>query len=154
RRFFSEPNSPRQRQYEALRAYFLDELPSAEVAKRFGYTVGAFRGLYYSFRRGELPEFFTVGRPGPTSQPKKSAARELIVALRKPSYSIHEISEAPKEQATPLSASAVGEVLVAEDFARLPRRRDDERLPTSAPPPRRWPMCAVSPRARASSSPV
>ena len=133
RRFFSEPHSPRQRQYEALRAYFLDQLPSAEVAKRFGYTVGAFRALCYSFRRGELPEFFTIGRPGPTSQPKKSAARELIVALRKRNYSIYEISETLKEQGTPLSATAVGEVLAAEGFARLPRRRDDERLPHIGP---------------------
>ena len=127
RRFFSKPGSPRQRQYEALRAYFIEQLPSAEVAKRFGYTVGAFRGLCYSFRRGELPEFFTVGRPGPTTQPKKDAAREQIIALRKRNYSIYEISEALKEQGAPLSATAVGEVLAAEGFARLPRRRDDER---------------------------
>jgi hypothetical protein len=90
------------------------------------YQAGAVRALCYSFRRGELPEFFTVGRPGPTSQPKKSAARELIVALRKRNYSIYEISEALEEQGTPLSATAVGEVLAAEGFARLPRRRDDE----------------------------
>jgi hypothetical protein len=132
-RFFSEPSSPRQRQYEALRAYFIEHVPSAEVAKRFGYTVGTFRALCYSFRRGELPEFFTVGRPGPTSQPKKSAAHEQIVALRKRNYSIYEISEALKEQGTPLSATAVGEVLAAEGFARLPRRRDDERLPRIGP---------------------
>jgi hypothetical protein len=133
RRFFSEPSSPRQRQYEALRAYFVEHVPSAEVARRFGYTVGTFRALCYSFRRGELPEFFTVGRPGPTSQPKKSAAHEQIVALRKRNYSIYEISEALKEQGTPLSATAVGEVLAAEGFARLPRRRDDERLPRIGP---------------------
>ena len=52
RRFFSEPSTPRQRQYEALRAYFLEELPSAEVAKRFGYSAGAFRVLCHSFRHG------------------------------------------------------------------------------------------------------
>jgi hypothetical protein len=34
---------------------------------------------------------------------------------------------------TPLSATAVGEVLAAEGFARLPRRRDDERLPRIGP---------------------
>jgi transposase len=123
RRFFNEPSSPRQRQYEALRAYFVEHVPSAEVAKRFGYTVGTFRALCYSFRRGELPEFFTFGRPGPTSQPKKSAAHEQIVALRKRNFSIYEISAALKEQGTPLGATAVGEVLAAEGFARLPRRR-------------------------------
>ena len=127
RRFFSAPSSPRQRQYEALRAFFFEQYPSANVAKRFGYSAGAFRVLCHTFRRGELPDFFAVGRPGPRTQPKKSAALEQIVALRKRNYSIYEISQELKVQGTPLSATAVGEVLAAEGFARLPRRRDDER---------------------------
>ena len=127
RRFFGEPSSPRQRQYEALRAYFFEQSPSVEVANRFGYSAGAFRVLCHSFRRGELPDFFAVGRPGPRTQPKKSAAVEKIVELRKRNYSIYEISQELKAQGTPLSATAVGEVLAAEGFARLPRRRDDER---------------------------
>ena len=45
RRFFREPKSPKHRQYEALRAYFLEGRPSAETARRFGYTPGAFRVL-------------------------------------------------------------------------------------------------------------
>jgi glutathione S-transferase len=53
RRFFSEPSSPRQRQYEALRAYFFEQSPSADVAKRFGYSAGAFRVLCHTFRRGD-----------------------------------------------------------------------------------------------------
>jgi hypothetical protein len=110
-----------------LRAYFFEQHLSAEVAKRFGYSAGAFRVLCHTFRRGELPDFFSVGRPGPRTQPKKSAAIEQIVALRKRNYSIYEISQALKAQGTPLSATAVGEVLIAEGFARLPRRRDEER---------------------------
>ena len=35
-RFFEEPATARQRQYEALRAYFLEEVPSAEAARSFG----------------------------------------------------------------------------------------------------------------------
>ena len=84
-----------------MRAYFLEELPSAEVAKRFGYSAGTFRVLCHSFRHGELSEFFTVARPGPTTQPKKSAALEEIVALRKRNYSIYEISQALKGTARP-----------------------------------------------------
>ena len=44
--FFLEPATPRQRQYEALRAYFVEQLPVKEVATRFGYTPGAF---YHEF---------------------------------------------------------------------------------------------------------
>jgi hypothetical protein len=125
--FFSEPATTRQRQYEALRAFYLEGEPSAEVARRFGYTSGSFRGLCHSFRRGELGEFFTANRPGPREQPKKSATLGEIVALRKRNYSVYDISRALKEAGTPLSATAVREVLVAEGFAPLPRRRDEER---------------------------
>jgi transposase len=126
-RFFEEPATPRQRQYEALRAFFVEELTSAEAAQRFGYSPGAFRVLCHAFRRRELPEFFTTARTGPREQPKKSRAHEQIVALRKRNYSIYEISRALKEQGTPLSPTAVREVLALEGFAPLPRRRDEER---------------------------
>ena len=36
--FFLAPESHLQRQYEALRAFFVEQLPSVEVARRFGYT--------------------------------------------------------------------------------------------------------------------
>jgi hypothetical protein len=127
RRFFTEPTTPRQRQYEALRAFYLEDEPSAEVARRFGYSPGAFRVLCHSFRRGELPDFFATAHPGPREQPKKSRALEQIVALRKRNYSVYEISRTLKEQGTPLSATAVREVLAAEGFAPLPRRLDEER---------------------------
>jgi hypothetical protein len=127
RRFFAKPATARQRQYEALRAFYMDELPSAEVARRFGYSAGAFRVLCHAFRRGDLPEFFAATRPGRHDQPKKSRAHDQIVALRKRNYSVYEISQTLKEQGAPLSATAVREVLAAEGFAPLPRRLDEER---------------------------
>ena len=133
RRFFNKPASPRQRQYEALRAFFIEALPSAEVARRFGYSPGSFRVLCHTFRRGELLDFFTARRPGPRGQPKKSKARDQVLALRKRNYSIYDISRALKEQGTPLSATAVREVLAEEGFAPLPRRLDEERPVTVGP---------------------
>jgi hypothetical protein len=127
RNFFAKPATPRQRQYEALRAFYLEEQPSAEVARRFGYSPGAFRVLCHTFRRGELGEFFATTRRGPREQPKKSVTRDQIIALRKRNYSVYDISRALKEAGTPLSATAVREVLAAEGFAPLPRRRDEER---------------------------
>jgi transposase len=127
RRFFGEPATPRQRQYEALRAYFVEQRPSAEIARRFGYSPGAFRVLCHAFRRDELPPFFATAQPGPRAQPHKSRAQEQIVALRKRNYSIYEISQALKDHGMPLSSRAVREVLAAEGFAPLPRRLDEER---------------------------
>jgi Transposase DDE domain len=127
RRFFERPATPRQRQYEALRAYFIDGVASAQAARRFGYTPAAFRMLCYDFRRGHLSDFFARRRTGPQRQPKKDKVRDVVVALRKRNYSIYDISHALKEQGTPLGATAVREILVAEGFAALPRRLDDER---------------------------
>jgi transposase len=110
-----------------LRAFYVDKLPSADVARRFGYSAGAFRVLCHAFRRGDLPEFFAATRPGRHEQPKKSRAHDQIVALRKRNYSVYEISQALKEQGMALSATAVREVLAAEGFAPLPRRLDEER---------------------------
>src|SRR5216684_3879870 len=127
RRFFLEPANSKHRMYEALRAYFVDELPSAKVAGSFNYSPGSFQVLCHHFRRDADPNFFVSTRPGPRSQPKKSAARDLIVRLRKQNHSVYEISDALKEQQCPLSPTAVREVLKQEGFAPLPRRLDHER---------------------------
>jgi len=127
RRFFLVPASPRQRQYEALRAYFTDECSSEDAARQFGYSPGAFRVLCHQFRRSALPELFASARTGPQTQPKKSRARQRIVELRKRNYSVYEISTTLREEGMDLSATAVREVLAVEGFAPLPRRLDEER---------------------------
>jgi hypothetical protein len=75
-RFFREPSGPLQRQYEALRAVFLDELPQKEVAGRFGYSYDAFRQLVHAFRQGcaagTPPPFFSNRAPvGPCRHPRR-----------------------------------------------------------------------------------
>ncbi|MBN2507273.1 MAG: hypothetical protein JXQ71_11320, partial [Verrucomicrobia bacterium] len=127
RRFFLEPKQPKQRQYEALRAFYVEGRSSKEVARAFGYSTGAFRVLCHAFIRDPDPVFFAVSRRGPRLQPKKSAARDLIIALRKQNHSVYEISQTLKDQKLPLSPTGVREVLKAEGFAPLPRRLDEER---------------------------
>ena len=127
RKFFVEPANSRQRIYEALRAYFVDGRPPKQVARDFGYSVGSFHVLCHHFRRDPDPVFFISPHHGPQSQPKKSAARDAIVKLRKQNHSVYEISEILKEQQIPLSPTAIREVLKEEGFAPLPRRLDEER---------------------------
>jgi len=127
RRFFLEPKNPRHRRYEALRAYVVEGRPSAEVARDFGYTTGSFHVMCHHFRRETDPCFFVSPRPGPREQPKKSAARDVAVALRKTNHSVYEISEYLKAHDLPLSPTAVRELLREEGFAALPRRLDEER---------------------------
>lgn len=127
-RFFIEPDHPRQRQYEALRAFFVEGLPSTEAARRFGYQPGSFRLLCWRFRHIMERDFFRDLPRGPLAQPHKDAVRERIIAMRKKNFSVYDIrDELERTGSDRLSVTAIQEVLRQEGFARLPRRLDEER---------------------------
>jgi transposase len=130
---FLEPANSTHRQYEALRAYYVEGLSSAEAAKRFGYTPGSFRVLCHEFRRNSQREFFRPPANGPQASPKVDKVREAVMALRKQNLSIYDISRALEEAGSPLSPAAISLILKEEGFARLPRRRDEERPPGTRP---------------------
>ncbi len=132
-RVFLEPADPTHRQYEALRAYFVEGLPSHEVAKRFGYTPGSFRVLCHQFRQHPQRAFFIQPRKGPHHAPKRDPIRDHVIAMRKQNFSIYDISEALKAEGHSLSPVAISLLLKEEGFARLPRRYDDERPDTPRP---------------------
>ena len=135
-RVFLEPSNATHRQYEALRAFFVDGLPGAEVARRFGYTPGSFRVLVHQFRQSPPPLLPHTCQGDPSPHPKSDPLRDLIIALRKQNLSIYDIS---RESGPPRSSPQSGHrrpVLKDEGFARLPRRADDERpLPRGRPRP-------------------
>ncbi|MBE7502192.1 MAG: hypothetical protein HS113_18210 [Verrucomicrobiales bacterium] len=82
-----------------MRTFFLETLPSHEVARRFGYSPGAFRVLCCQFRRHHF-DFFVQRKPGPKAQPKTNAARPLIIALRKQNHSVYDIERALQTKGT------------------------------------------------------
>ena len=134
-RRFLEPSNSTHRQYEALRAYFIDQCPSREAARRFGYTPGSFRVLCHQFRQDPTRDFFLPPTRGPQVAPKRERALERVIALRKQNLSIYDISRALAHSGQPLSPPAVAAILKQEGFARLPRRRDEERPAGTRPDP-------------------
>src|SRR5579885_1978855 len=90
-RIFLEPTNATHRRYEALRAFFVDRLPSAEVARRFGYTPGSFRVLVHPFRQGPRRPFCLTPAKAPRSAPKADPLRAVVIALRKQNLSIYDI---------------------------------------------------------------
>ena len=127
--YFLSPAHAVHRQYEALRAYFVDALPSAEAAGRFGYSPGSFRVLCHHFRKHPHRAFFRTPTQGPSARPKTSKLRERIVDLRKKNLSIYDIAKVLDAEGSSISPAMVGIHLRQEGFARLPRRRDEERPP-------------------------
>jgi DDE family transposase len=131
--YFLQASNPTHRQYEALRAYFVEHLPSHLVAERFGYTPGSFRVLCHQFRQDPGRPFFLSPQKGPRTAPKKDRLREQVVALRKQNLSVYDIHEVLHRSGHKLSPAAISLLLKEEGFARLPRRRDDERPDAARP---------------------
>jgi transposase len=132
-RFFLQPSNSTHRQYEALRAYFVQSLPSREAAKRFGYTEGSFRVLVHEFRQNPHRRFFLPPAKGPHKAPKKDVARERVIALRKENLSIYDISQILDNEGHKMSPVSISLILKEQGFTRLPRRRDEERPPGPHP---------------------
>lgn len=124
---FLEPRNATHRQYEALRAYFVEGVPSQEAAQRFGYSPASFRVLCTQFRKNPQREFFRAPEKGPRRGPRQQQVRERIITLRKQNCSIYDISHELRETGHRLSPSAIAQILKAEGFGRLPRRADEER---------------------------
>jgi hypothetical protein len=133
--FFLALEKPLHRQYEALRAFFVEGGRSNEVARKFGYTPGAFRVLCHEFRHD--PEkrnaFFQVVRHGPQTAPVRDRVRTLAVAMRKKNLSVYDIQRELAAAGHTISINALSVLMREEGFDRLPRRRDEERPATVKP---------------------
>jgi hypothetical protein len=134
-KFFLSPQFPLQRQYEALRAFLVDDEPSAEVARRFGYSPGAFRVLCYQFRHDpqKRASFFRLPHRGPQSSPARDRVRDLAVAMRKRNLSVYDMQRELAAAGHTISINSLTILLREEGFSRLPRRADDERPVTVKP---------------------
>ena len=101
---FLIPANATHRQYEALRAFFVDKKPSNVAAAAFGYSAGSFRVLCHKFRQDLQQSFFLPDRhndkrdSNPTPEPAKIVRlRERVVELRKQNLSIYDIVRTLRE---------------------------------------------------------
>jgi transposase len=126
---FTQPTVATHRRYEALRAYYVEELSAAEIATRFGYTKASVQTLISQYRQADVGELFQSSRPGPKRQPKKDAARERAIELRRTRHGIEEIVAELERAGTPLSRTAVWEILREEGLSRMPTLRPAQPEP-------------------------
>lgn len=124
--YFLNPEEPAQRQYEALRAYFVDGVSAAEVGDRFGYTVATVHQLAHQLRAGKAA-LFRSSRPGPKGPRKAGRVRDRVLALRAADRSVTEIAAALRAEGDPVSAQTVWTILDAEGLPRLDRRAPADR---------------------------
>lgn len=97
--FFTKPGVLAQKQYEALRMYFIEKIPAREVAIQFGYTYRGFTTLVSDFR-GKLKNenthdyYFVERKKGKKRSTQTDQASGIIIDLRKKYYSVEDIKVA------------------------------------------------------------
>jgi len=121
-RYFAHPHSPGQKQYEALRCFYLDKLPARVVADRFGYTLASFNALRQKFKAGNLTFKFTE-KPGPQGSRLPKKIQERVFEIRRrhnlSSYRIAEILAIDGHEVNPRT---INRLLQKAGFPPAPRR--------------------------------
>jgi transposase len=121
-RYFSHPQSSGQKQYEALRSFYVDNLPARVVADQFGYTVASFNALRQKFKTAKLSFQFT-GRPGPQGSRLPKEIQERIFEIRRThNLSAYRIAEILAIDGNEINPRSINRVLQKAGFPPAPRR--------------------------------
>jgi len=129
--YFTTVKNPLHKQYLALRMFFLDGRPVEQIALEFGYTVSTVYTYIRDFKEelvslNEDP-FFKDSKPGRKKLDYGGEINRLVVAYRKKNMSVPEIKSALDAQDMNVSERYISSLLTNEGFARLPRRKQNER---------------------------
>jgi transposase len=120
--YFTKPIHEWQKRYEALRASFVDRLPAAAVADRFGYSVAYVHLLRHQFTTGKI-DFSEPVPEGSSARYRVTAeSRRKIRSWREKELSAGEIAQLLSEEGVDISVRTVERVLAEEGFPKLPRR--------------------------------
>jgi transposase len=125
--YFHESQHPFHRQYEAMRAFYLENKSAQQVAEHFGYTINAVYSLARDFKllvvNGKADEhFFAKPTLGRKQKPNTEDLHEQIIALRKLYLSVEDIKEKLDAQGKSVSESYIYHTIKQSGFGRLPRR--------------------------------
>jgi transposase len=123
--FFLNPKTARQKQYDALREYYLKDLTQKEAAKKHGYSPSSFQSLVRDFKNQRIV-FFLPMEKTPKKKIKSDAVRDKVVILRKRNHSIYEIKKILQEDGFLCSLDTINRILREERFSKLPRRTKEE----------------------------
>lgn len=126
--YFLQPKTVVQKQYEALRMFFVEKIPGQNVAKHFGYTYRGFTTIVSNFRK-EIQKvdnsddlFFMIKKKGRKRKEQVSDSKDLVVSLRKKYYSIEDIKTTLDSKGYDISEKTIYNILKEDGFTRLPRR--------------------------------
>ncbi len=127
KQFFTSPQNSTQKQYEALRAFFVGDCTAPEIAQQFGYTLNSFYSLIRDFKKKLAKDsqgsfFFAAHQRGRKPKDATGKITSMILNLRKKYLSVPDIKTVLDVQGKRVSEKYVYNILNQDGFARLPRR--------------------------------
>jgi transposase len=125
-KYFLEPVSKRQKQYEAIRAFFVDKLSAEEVALKFGYKPSTIYTFIRDVNAGKL-DLFPIVSKGHKQRITPETHQQKIIELRKQNYSIHDIFVKLQEENIHVSVKTIERIIKDRGYEKLPRRSNIER---------------------------
>ncbi len=123
--YFKNPDSPRQKQYETIRAITLDGESIETVAKQYGYKLGTVYSLLRDARSGKI-ELFPAVKKGPRKKRTKAETLSRIIELRKINLSTPDIQARLAEESVTISSRTVERILKDAGYGKLKRRTNKE----------------------------
>jgi len=136
--FFLQPSTIAQKQYEALRMFFVGNVPAKEVADKFRYTYRGFTTIVSDFRKrlkSQAPEtlFFQELKKGRKRPDYISGVENIVIQLRKQYYSVGDIKVVLDGKGYQVSERTIYNIISEEGFSRLPRRFKSTKLKLEKP---------------------
>ena len=130
--FFLQPVSVSQKQYEALRMYYVEKKKAKDVAEGFGYTYRAFTSIVSDFNntinnRGFTNPFFITKKPGRPKAGDDNNIDGIVFRLRKKNFSIEDIKISLDAMGHKIAENTIYLMLKKDGFARLPKRNKQEK---------------------------
>jgi transposase len=123
--YFKNPASPRQKQYEAVRAVTVKRESVKTVAEKFGYKINTIYSLIRDAKAGVVDLFPRVSK-GPKQRRTPVPIQDKIVLYRKEGFSTADIQQRLAHEDISISARTVERILKDAGFGKLKRRTNKQ----------------------------
>lgn len=123
--FFRNPDSKKQKQYEAVRAFVVDKYSAQQVADKFNYKLSSVYTFIKDAKSGKM-DFFPEVKKGPKQRHFSFEIQKDIFRWRNKNLSHSDICKRLNEKGIDISEQTVSRILTDAGFPKLKRRTNKE----------------------------
>jgi len=119
--FFEKPLSPRQKQYELIRAITIENMSIEKASNKFGYKVSTTYSLIRDVKAGKLKLFPEI-KKGPSKRRTSMDVQDKIIKYRNSNLSTPDIEKKLAEENIKISSRTIERILKDAGYGKLKRR--------------------------------